>query len=358
MKKSYLLLTAVGLAGLAWPASPLGLEPVSAFLGQESQEALYREIGSLTQQLAKVQDQNLELQRQLVAGEVARERQMEELRAMREEFQAQKQQAVVFEREYQSARQQLELHASVKDQMESLLTTYIFTPEWGSVEELVQSANQVLGPAVTFYAGVGSGMQPKRQSRDRFTPLYSSNQIIITEFPAGMPRALDFLKSVDQSIGEVQSQSQPAPAALPESPQVLLRCWLVAPNRLHGDGLESIPTALQTGLKTLVPTEDFGCLAKSVTRCPATGRIEMETSPSALSQKGPHVDRWTVEVSLEAFHPTTKQLKLREFRTALRYSSGREDSLATSLTLTEGEYAVVGSVRGGQSYVVLSFQTL
>ncbi len=358
MKPILLLVACAGLMSLGWPSTASGPVPTTALALQESEDHRLREIEKLSRQLAQAQEQNLELQRHWVEQQVTMENQRKEMEGLRQQLQARLVQLEAAKKAQDDLHARLQEFANVQNQFEQKLSTHIFTPKWAPAAELIDSANNALGATVFFYAATAQSERPQRVPRERFTALHSSNQIIITDFPQGISRSIEFLQRVDQSIGEARSSNEPAPSVRREPPQILVRGWLVGPKQVHGEALQALPSGLETGLKSLVPQYDFGSLAHSITRSPAAGRLSFDTAPPDLSMDGPSIERWQVEMRLDTYDPTTKQLKLERFETNLQYKGGANEQMTTSLAITESEYAVVGSVRGGQSYVVLSFQVL
>lgn len=358
MKPILLLVATAGLMSLGWPTTAAGPVPTTGLVPQESEDHRLREIEKLSHQLAQAQEQNLELQRHWVEQQVLLNNQRETIESLKGQVQQRVEELEMVKRAQEELRTRLQDFSNVQDQFEKKLTTHIFTPKWAHVADLVGPASNALGPTVFFYSATLQSDRPQRVPRDRFTALPSSNQIIITDFPEGIARSIEFLHRVDESIGETRASQETVPAVRREPPQILVRGWLVGPKQVHGDELQALPSGLESGLKTLVPQYEFGSLAHSITRSPAAGRLSFDTAPPDLSMDGPAIQRWQVEMQLDSYDPVTKQLKLERFETNLQYKGGANEHMNTSLAITEGEYAVVGSVRGGQSYVVLSFQVL
>ncbi|HPF12861.1 MAG: hypothetical protein H6830_12450 [Planctomycetes bacterium] len=315
-------------------------------------------------------------------------------------------------------KKQVERFGAAGSRMESRLTSVLYTAQFADANELVQVASEGFGQDVWYYIdNIPSPFQQAnfdKRARRRFTAVDRTNSIIITDFPADIDRALEFLRKLDtqaevnasrasgpggyqvyeslsldpQQIAEVLQYTSVTVDPIPQSsavlltgspqeltsatqllevadrpvPQVQLSAWLVSSqgvwDKLNDPDskreMKALPTELYQGLKSLLPDASYGELASMTVRSSARSmdRIQAQVQPGIDG-----ILSWELETRIDGFQPKTLSLGLNECTVRVNYASGFTDVLTLNLVLTEGEYAAIGSIQGGQVYVVLSFQS-
>ncbi len=305
---------------------------------------------------------------------------------------------------------------------EDRLTSAIFQAKHIEGQELAELASQVFGPFVSFIPSGHPLREDHLNSRNRFTAFSNGKQVIVTEFPEQMEKALELLASLDIGVSkpEPKSSATPAvdvmlytpkaldpdqvlallqaegandvkvspvfgtesirlegtPSALKATlahlkvtdhyaPQVRIKGYLVqASTTAPGDDGVALPAPLLSGLKGALPNQHFTGIASMFLQSSAGQGQKIRTTTSPRTKVGEtEVMEWGLDASMRSYDSEAGLLSLNgcHFNVTIPNSHGTGlsvEQLSVDLMLRKNEYTVVGSILGGSMYLVLSFEEI
>ncbi len=305
---------------------------------------------------------------------------------------------------------------------EDRLTSAIFQAKHIEGQELAELASQVFGPFVSFIPSGHALREDHLNSRNRFTAFSNGKQVIVTEFPEQMEKALGLMASLDIGVSKPEPEPSAAPAvevmlytpkaldpdqvlallqaqgandvhvspvfgtesirlegtasALKETlarlkatdqyaPQVRIKGYLVqASATAPSDDGVALPAPLLSGLKGALPGQHFAGIASMFLQSSAGHGQKIRTTTSPRTKVGDtEVMEWGLEASMRSYDSEAGLLSLNGCHFNVTIPNSQEngvnvEQLSVDLMLRKNEYTVVGSILGGSMYLVLSFEEI
>ncbi len=341
---------------------------------------------------------------------------------MRKELQKYSEEVKALKSQNAHLQKKLESTANYVQFKEENLVSSIFRAKHVHGQELTELASQVFGRSVDFIPS-GSPLDERFMTqRFRFTAFSNGEQIIVTDFPEQMEKALAFLGSLDVglTVDDATSPKTPANEVMLYSPRALDTDQIVAlldmgPRgglivtpvsgtnsvRLEGTRINlekamtklevsdnyapqvrikgyliqasdsdiiksnvALPKPLVSGLQGALPGQHFAGIASLFLQCSAGAgqNIATKTSPRGKASNL-EIKDWSLHARMDSYDSATGHLSLDDctFHVAVpnTHQNGVDvEELSVDLVLRKDEFTVVGSILGGSMYLGRSFEEI
>ena len=317
-----------------------------------------------------------------------------------------------------TAELQLDLESAQQmgSRKESDLKTAIYVSRYVEGRVLADIASQTFGHLVT-YTEAGTAVSKGRvSSRQRFTSVPTGNQILVTDYPDQLSKALDLLIEIDASCNGNElkglatssqivvvytpkiwtfdqvyalivsdtnrGRSKLSVSEIPGSqkvriegpqakvtqalqllqdtdtfpPQVRLRAWLIHTNGSTQHTGVALPKKLVSGLEGALPGQKFFGLASMLIQTSVGHKKQVSAVTLVPNTSADFLIReWTFTTALKSYDSDGGLLALEQCSFNVEFI-GNTERLSADLLLRKDEFTVVGSIQGGSMYLVLTYE--
>ncbi|MFT5198744.1 MAG: hypothetical protein ACI87O_001403 [Planctomycetota bacterium] len=325
-------------------------------------------------------------------------------------------QSIELEDQLNFLRGQLNTAEEKPTRLEGDLKTAIYVAENVDGQTLADLASQTFGHLVAYTEASASFSHVSTSQRQRFTSVPRGNQVLVTDFPDQLDKALSLLVEIDASYANAKQASTSdnatrvvfyKPKALnadqvislisagsdklryieirgtgtvriegPKSsvddalallgqndnypPQVRIRAWLIKASVSNSSKPQvgiALPEKLTSGLMGALPGQTFSGLASILVQTSVGSGQQVRTTTMPAPSEASNISEWVFAAGMKSYDSEAGLLSLEQCSFQVQLI-GRTERVSTDVLLRKDEFTVVGSIQGGSMYLVLTFEEI